>query len=1244
MKILAIRIKNLASIEGEFEIDFKKEPLRSAGIFAITGATGSGKSTILDAICLALFAKTPRNIEAKENGIELIDYSNNKIKQGDIRSILRKGSSSAYAEIDFIGIDKQTYRSSWNVRRAGNKINGNLQSDTIELLNLQTNYIFPEKKTETLKEIERLIGLNFEQFTRSVLLAQGDFTAFLKAEKDEKSSLLERLTGTEIYSEISKKTYENYRISENELKELNIKIEGINILPEAEYHETISKKEEIKQIINELEIKIQKNKDNIKWYNELTKLQEELIFADTNLKHLENQKIKDQERIEKLNFIEAIQSFKIIFNQKKSTEETFTKKESENKKLIADINITKLNINELSNNLILIENKNKKSIIDKQIAQTLIDKAKELDIIISEKNEQLKLQNIEINKDISEKQKSETKIKHNFSKINILKEEQNNIIKWENDNKNRKQIADNITLIISKLEDLKKGIKSNNEINIEITSFKQKTIELEKLISEKSILINENEIKLQTSKNEYIKFNEKIKQTNINLLNNNSLELNQKIEKIAKGIGIWNLYSQNADDCTLLKDALDKGKETIINHKNTIERLNKELEENKFKKEQTQKILTKAEITTTKSVEGLRQNLTENEECPVCGSTQHPYAKGIDKVKNILEDIQKEMDFLNNEYDKIVKEIAGLESTINKTKSDLLKNTENYNNKTLKNNELYNSWIELKIIETKHIVTNSDKQIWLNIELVATKDKLQNIQLEIVSYNNTLNQLNNLKENTDELEKNKFALINQTDIYKTDLLNISSNISKTENNLIINEQQIMEICNFLNLYFINQEWFTEWEKNNTIFEEKLRTWSEEWFKNIKKSETLKANIQDLETETQKDQEKMNHFTSSLKSKELIINNIKESLSELIKKRKHIFDGKDTIIIENELNKAIEDTNEELNKAKEENTNYNNELIRLIAINEQNNNDLKELSEILVIQNTEIENWINTYNITYSQNIHYEKIIENIHYNTDWIEIEKNYIKTLNDNIIKLKTTFEEKGDRYKIHFANKISENTLEEVEEFLQNNLITIEEQRIISNELDFRLKTNDNNKQLITDFQEEIKFKTENFENWQKINDLIGSADGKKFRQIAQEYTLDILLNYANKQLKLLSSRYFLSRIENTLALQVIDKDMGNETRSVYSLSGGESFIVSLALALGLASLSSNKMQVESLFIDEGFGSLDPATLSIAMDALEQLYNQGRKVGVISHIQEMTERIPTQIKVIKQTNGKSKIEITRN
>lgn len=201
-------------------------------------------------------------------------------------------------------------------------------------------------------------------------------------------------------------------------------------------------------------------------------------------------------------------------------------------------------------------------------------------------------------------------------------------------------------------------------------------------------------------------------------------------------------------------------------------------------------------------------------------------------------------------------------------------------------------------------------------------------------------------------------------------------------------------------------------------------------------------------------------------------------------------------------------------------------------------------------------------------------------------------------------------------------------------------ETERLLS-VVEARLLQQEQNKKRLMEIESEWKEKQTVAEQWAKLNKLIGSADGTKFKVIAQSYTLNLLLLHANKHLAYLSKRYRLQQVPGTLALQVIDCDMCDEVRTVYSLSGGESFLISLALALGLSSLSSNNLKVESLFIDEGFGSLDADSLRTAMEALEQLQMQGRKIGVISHVQEMSERISVQIQLHKSVNGKSEITI---
>ncbi|KTC50656.1 chromosome segregation protein SMC, partial [Pseudomonas fluorescens ABAC62] len=165
--------------------------------------------------------------------------------------------------------------------------------------------------------------------------------------------------------------------------------------------------------------------------------------------------------------------------------------------------------------------------------------------------------------------------------------------------------------------------------------------------------------------------------------------------------------------------------------------------------------------------------------------------------------------------------------------------------------------------------------------------------------------------------------------------------------------------------------------------------------------------------------------------------------------------------------------------------------------------------------------------------------------------------------------------------------------------------------------------------------------WQRWARLSALIGSATGDTFRKIAQAYNLDLLVHHANVQLRQLVRRYRLKRGGSMLGLLVMDTEMGDELRSVHSLSGGETFLVSLALALGLASMASSTLKIESLFIDEGFGSLDPESLQLAMDALDGLQAQGRKVAVISHVQEMHERIPVQIQVKREGNGLSTVEV---
>ena len=232
MKILAIRLKNLASLAGPFELDFTAEPLASAGLFAITGPTGAGKSTLLDALCLALFGAVPRlNNTGRDAKVPDAD---GEIATGDPRTLLRRGTGEGYAEVDFVGIDGRRYRARWEANRAREKATGKLQASRQSLRDLDSDQLLASQKGDYKLQLEARLGSNFEQFTRAVMLAQSEFSAFLKADDNERSELLEKLTDTALYTRLGKRAFDKAKEARDAHKQLQDQAVGVTPLaPEA---------------------------------------------------------------------------------------------------------------------------------------------------------------------------------------------------------------------------------------------------------------------------------------------------------------------------------------------------------------------------------------------------------------------------------------------------------------------------------------------------------------------------------------------------------------------------------------------------------------------------------------------------------------------------------------------------------------------------------------------------------------------------------------------------------------------------------------------------------------------------------------------------------------------------------------------------------------------------------------------------------------------------------------------------
>ena len=449
--------------------------------------------------------------------------------------------------------------------------------------------------------------------------------------------------------------------------------------------------------------------------------------------------------------------------------------------------------------------------------------------------------------------------------------------------------------------------------------------------------------------------------------------------------------------------------------------------------------------------------------------------------------------------------------------------------------------------------------------------------------------------------------------------------------------------------FGHDQWQAAWREDTVGFRDKLRSFAVEWQDNKVRLQQEQDNLTRQKAEREGAVNLLDKIGKQLVAARELVAVRKNAWETIRDSRLLVLDGKDADATEQQMLNALESLKKELDEMGEKLKKQLQLETELRGTYKQLEADVKEYQSRLAQSKQALQQWLADFNATRSKSVDETLLASLLERDTQWIASERNYLQQQENDRITARTTLDDRIRRLAEHDVKRKEmdwdEASYPAEPEVLQQMLVQCAEKSreldALATEIRFKFRTNEENKQKVQSLEKELLQAREVSEHWASLNEIAGSSDGGKFRRIAQGYTLDVLLSYANVQLSELSKRYRLERVPDTLALQVIDRDMCDEVRTVHSLSGGESFLVSLALALGLSSLSSNRMRVESLFIDEGFGSLDAETLRVAMDALDSLRTRGRKIGVISHVQEMTERIPVQIKVNRGDNGRSYLTV---
>lgn len=1240
MKILGIRIKNLASLEGVTEIDFTSEPLCSAGIFAITGATGAGKSTILDAICLALYGKTPRYVQARESGIEIQDVVGSTMSQGDIRGILRDGTADGFAEVDFAAINGEYYRSTWSVRRARNKVDGSMQADSIVLKNITTNTDIPGKKAESYKEIEQLIGLNFEQFTRSVLLAQGDFTAFMRANKDEKASLLEKLTGTHIYSQISKNIYQNYRDQESVLRDLNTKKEGIIILSDQETAEVKQEQFLVQEQIKQQQIQIEQTDKEISWHYQNEELKTGLEAAASDLQIANDLRNNAINRKKTLQLLENVQSTRSSFDALVRNQNT----DAERRKILANIksNLSKnvavktlLAQQHDAAQLQLAEKTNRLT-----AAIPLLEQAKGLDIRIDELNKQNLKATEELQDCSNKKEKHKSLLAHENQIFLKLQIERQKLEKWLIDNKKNEPIAEQSQIIIAKINDAAKNHRLKNVVKQRLQHLTNEKVQLHDKRSKLVLTFNSHSQHFENLKKQFDADKKMLLLYPIEEIQLQSDDVERKYRSVLEARSYWQSLYTILKECDSLTDQLKTTQTTNEENQAKLAQIIIALNASRIERETSAKMLQHVKLSAAESVSELRATLIDGEPCVVCGSKDHPFAIHNPSLNDVLKSLELEHEKIEKHYDATQLQFARLEHDCRSAETAILNLTLQLTDKNQSAEAKLKEWSKIEPENVKS-VAHQEKLAWLVAHVDELHVEQQQLKDKIKSYNEQRKKVDDLKYNLDRSKDERDNC--DRDIKSCDslLAVLDEKLASTEKEIHQLNTEISECKIWLSDYFTSENGVQKWENNPTEFVHKVESFATDYKTKVKEIDITSNEIAVLTSKVSEIGKQFQNIEQEHEQKLEDSNRLSSELNQLKENRNLLFEGRPADVVHKSFQNDVDVAKVEIDAISAKINQINIDLAKAETEIDQLESELSRLEKDLHKTRGSLELWLSDHNAKYESHLTFDKLRKLLSISIENINTEKAELQKIDHQALSASSVLAERNGIFSQHQLKKTTTKELNELVEIHHSLKTTLQQQQQLEHQAKFKLALDVENKARIGELLVEINKQQRITENWSKLNDIIGSADGKKFRQIAQEYTLDALLVWANEHLKNLSTRYNIERIPATLALQIVDQDMGDEIRTIYSLSGGESFLISLALALGLASLSSSKMQVESLFIDEGFGSLDPNTLNIAMDALERLHNQGRKVGVISHVQEMTERIPVQIRVSKMSSGRSKVEV---
>lgn len=1241
MRILAIRGKNLASLAGEFEVDFQKEPLASAGLFAITGPTGAGKSTLLDALCLALYEKTPRLGRAASRNETIPDVGDTSVSPSDPRTLLRRGASEGFAEVDFMGSNGVPYRSRWTVRRAYNKASGKLQNTDISLTRLTDQQVLGgHRKTDILQLIEASIGLSFEQFTRAVLLAQNDFATFLKASDDERAELLQTLTGTETFSRISMQAYTRMKSEKEKLERLDAQLKDVAPWPaDVRAEKEAALKAQSGQVKAQEEEKTI-TESHLRWYQQLAQLANNEAEAQKVLLGATQAKESAAERYRQLTVIDQVQSARAlcaehgrIAAEREATAKTVEKAQTQLKAAEQLAEEHRKSVEEAAKVFASAEEQ-------KTRAQPQLDTAKAIDAqqaivkplceaaVKAHENAQRQLDAAlkkegEARKTLSETQSTLEAAERWLQQHDTVRTLAENWAGWDALFKQGDGLLSEQRAACAKQE-------QQNRQASEIQTAADKARAEHTQLNERFGTAEANLAKKSRAGEAF----------NLEALAQRKQQLEVRRDQLLAAEQIclgW-------QDRQLRKQQLETQQQSLKTTLEQCERRRDELlasrpllEKALDAAEQAQRI---AELAASETAEDLRAQLQPDTPCPVCGSIEHPYVSDLPQVNAILTGLRANVEDARKALAALAEKWGANEAEEKSCRQQLQQLSTELTAVSRSLLEDQQNWAAHPLHGELALLDEQNRMPWLAESLQSANDALKTLTREECEGREALRQkeaaqqeFNTAKAALEVCEKGLADFNTRQQALDEARKGSSERLAEIGKQLTSVQVQLDEA-------FPDLSWRERWSADPLVFVEACKVQVGAWGERHKQVTELTQQVAKLKVAIDALTEAGSKAGDQEKSLAEQRQAQETRLKNLQAERAALFAGKSVAEVEAELTRAIANARASLEKAQLAQRNAANERTRLEEASRHASSQLVKLEEALKKAGQDLDKWLAAFNLTAERGrLSLDDLRHLLGFDSEWIAKERTALQRLAQAVSSADAVLKAHQATRTRHESGRPTSATVTELTESQAKLLTHLNSALEVLNNLKLEIAQDDARLKQSEAIWIDLEKQSATSRVWSQLSDLIGSSDGKKFRNFAQQLTLDILLGYANRHLESLARRYRLVRITDSLGLMVVDQEMGDEVRSVHSLSGGESFLVSLALALGLASLSSHRVRVESLFIDEGFGSLDAESLNVAMEALDNLQALGRKVGVISHVQEMTERIGTRIQIRRQAGGLSKV-----